>query len=128
MKKLVFDEKKGLVEEKELDSSGNPPSADAGETDAGNDEETRPERVRHRNRPSIKASGQDAGERPASGGGGKADSHANRRRGTPRRTILDENVIRFRCPRCGSERVGDSREAVLRCGLCGTRMKLAQGA
>lgn len=40
------------------------------------------------------------------------------------KSVLDKDVIKVRCPRCSSERVVESAEAKLTCGLCGTAMKL----
>ena len=44
----------------------------------------------------------------------------------PGKTVLEQNVIKFCCPRCSSERVADSKEAQLTCGLCGASMKLVR--
>lgn len=44
----------------------------------------------------------------------------------PGKSLLEQDVIKFVCPRCSSERVAQDKDAKLDCGLCGASMKLAK--
>ena len=41
----------------------------------------------------------------------------------PGKTLLEQDVIKFKCPRCSSERIAGSSDAELKCGLCGAQME-----
>ena len=41
------------------------------------------------------------------------------------KSLLEQDVIKFVCSRCSSERVSGDRDAKLKCGLCGAKMELA---
>ena len=41
----------------------------------------------------------------------------------PGQSLIEKDVIKFKCPRCSSERVAGSKDANLKCGLCGAAMK-----
>ncbi len=42
----------------------------------------------------------------------------------PGKSVIEQDVIKYCCPRCNSERVAETSDAQLTCGLCGTAMKL----
>lgn len=41
----------------------------------------------------------------------------------PGKTLLEQDVIKFKCTRCSSERIAESKDAELKCGLCGAPME-----
>ena len=54
----------------------------------------------------------------------KITSVADKKKDVPEgKSLIEQNVIKFKCPRCSSERISDNLKAKLKCGLCGAEMR-----
>lgn len=110
VKKLTFN-KEGFVSEETVDKPQKPPEKPPEKRSKGKTSSRGKQTSQRDGTPRAKAVKIKAkGEKPEAGKAGK--------------TVLEQDVIKYRCPRCKSERVADSKEASLTCGLCGARMKL----